>query len=413
MSLREEADYYTWRELEGRLPGAGEAEVVRWAAKPGLGLERWNEPDPAVRLILKLWPEPGAVPERLLLLNAGVGGALLGVWAWRRDAKIRELWLADDHGVAVEAIRRTLELNGLFGGRVRVVHGDAYDGLRGRPSSFDAAVVRLPKGKERARRLVDLALWALRPEGWLLIAGPKRGGVRGAIAHAVARLGEAALAAEVYGGGWRAARFTKPQDVQLERPEAGFVVRTGRACGRRWRFVVKPGVFAWEGLDPGTALLLEALCRELRPQDEVLDLGCGSGLVGLVAAHKAVEGRVVLVDVSAAALECARRTLQLYSIPCPRVEVRYSDVISAVEGERFDVVATYPPAHQGWAVDREVAEQFIVDAGQVLKPGPGGRLYVVGAAGLPVKRWLRAHYGEGRVETLEDVGSHQLYRVRV
>ncbi len=45
------------------------------------------------------------------------------------------------------------------------------------------------------------------------------------------------------------------------------------------------GVFSWERLDTGTRLLLDAM--EVHAGERVLDLGCGYGVLGLVAARLA------------------------------------------------------------------------------------------------------------------------------
>jgi 16S rRNA (guanine1207-N2)-methyltransferase len=385
--MRGTEDYYIWREFEGELAG----EPIHWAGKPSL--EHWDSIDPSVQLLARVL-ELGPC-DRVLDLNCSAGW--LGVLAARRTTE--EILLASDHGLAVEATKRTLKLNGL-NGRVQVIHGDALDRLE--PQSFDAACLVIPKGKEVARRLVRLSAWALRPGGKLYIAGPKRGGIKSLIAYVKELFGGIEL--ETYGGGCRAAMAVRPADLELEPPGDDFVLREAKARGRIWCFYTRPGMFAWEGLDEGTRLLLEVL--ELSPYDHVLDLGCGSGLIGAVTAHEADEGRIVLVDVSASALEAARRTLRLYKLPCERVEVRYSDIIDAVRDEKFDVVVTYPPVHQGWGTEREVALQFVRDAPKVLKSG--GRLYVVSAAGLPYRRLLRELFGS--VEVLADTGSHQVYR---
>jgi 16S rRNA (guanine1207-N2)-methyltransferase len=102
-------------------------------------------------------------------------------------------------------------------------------------------------------------------------------------------------------------------------------------------------------------------------------LGCGSGVVGLVAAKRAIRGRVYLADSSAIAVEAARRTLALNGVS--NAEVHLSDGAAALRDVRFDLVATNPPFHQGRSTDYNVAHQFIRDAAAVLKRR--GRLYVV------------------------------------
>ncbi|MER3469286.1 MAG: 16S rRNA methyltransferase, partial [Thermoflexus sp.] len=194
----------------------------------------------------------------------------------------------------------------------------------------------------------------------------------------------------------------RPADLALDPPGDDFVEREATVRGRTWRFVTRPGLFSWSALDEGTRRLIEHM--EIGPRDHVLDLGCGYGIVGVVAGHEAREGRVVMVDISASALEASRRTLSLYALP--HCEVRLSDVIDGVRGEWFDVVVTNPPIHQGFGVEREVAMQFVHDAVHVLRPG--GRLYLVGAVVLPYRAIIERVFGN--VEVLFDDRHYRVYR---
>lgn len=65
-------------------------------------------------------------------------------------------------------------------------------------------------------------------------------------------------------------------------------------------FVVPPDVYP-----PNPLGLAEIVRDEVREHDRVLDMGTGSGVNGIVAAARSRE--VVAVDVSPAAVECARR----------------------------------------------------------------------------------------------------------
>lgn len=76
-----------------------------------------------------------------------------------------------------------------------------------------------------------------------------------------------------------------------------------------------------------------ARVRELPGRPQLLDLGCGSGVVGLLAwVHGA---RVVATDIDPRAVAAARDN-ELY-------DVRQGDLFEAVRGERFDVVCFNPP----------------------------------------------------------------------
>ncbi len=144
------------------------------------------------------------------------------------------------------------------------------------------------------------------------------------------------------------------------------VVRA-RLRGRQWEFVTDRGVFARGGVDRGTRLLAEAV--RIEPTDHVLDLGCGYGPLGLVAAALAPAGRAVLVDINARAVELARENARRHGLD--NVEVLQGDGCAPVAGCQFDVVVTNPPIRAGRATWR----RLVREAWTVLRPG--GRFYFV------------------------------------
>jgi len=345
--------YHTWQTLEATLAG----ESIRWAGKPGL--ETWDALRPSARLIAKELSDTGP-GQRVLDLRCGAG--VCGALAARRGASVT---LCDDSLVAVEAARRTLALNGVNG---QVVHGNDVAG------SFDWVLLDAPRGREWVRHLLTLAAQALRPGGRLLLAGPNRGGIKGFIEDAREIVGPCEvvhvkashrLAAAEKQAGQVGAGFPHP-DLPYSPEVCEATVR-----GQTVRFVTQPGVFSRGELDAGTCALIETMV--IQPGEAVLDLGCGCGVVGAVAAQ--MGGQVVCVDSSAAALQATRATLELNGV-LERTQVLASDCASAVRDRRFDVIATNPPFHQGLGVEYDVARQFVRDAAHVLVEG-GGRLYLV------------------------------------
>ena len=97
-------------------------------------------------------------------------------------------------------------------------------------------------------------------------------------------------------------------------------------------------------------LLGAAVLAEVRDGDRVLDMGTGSGVNAILAASKATE--VVAVDVNPRAVEAARRNAVRNGV-ADRVEVRHSDVFSAVDGQ-FDLVIFDPPFR--WFAARDLLE---------------------------------------------------------
>jgi SAM-dependent methyltransferase len=91
------------------------------------------------------------------------------------------------------------------------------------------------------------------------------------------------------------------------------------------------------GLTPPTRALASLTVR--RPVERALDLGTGSAVLAILAAHHAQ--RAVGVDVNPRALAFAELNAALNG--CENVEWRRGDWLAAVEGETFDLVVCNPP----------------------------------------------------------------------
>lgn len=137
--------------------------------------------------------------------------------------------------------------------------------------------------------------------------------------------------------------------------------------GREWTFVTDRGVFSRSHVDAGTRLLVEAM--RVAPADHVLDVGCGYGPVGLVAASLVSHGRVVLIDVNTRAVELAAQNARVNDLR--NVEVLQGDGCGPVAGRFFDVAVANPPIRAGKATLR----RLVRDIWQHLRPG--GRFYFV------------------------------------
>ncbi len=174
--------------------------------------------------------------------------------------------------------------------------------------------------------------------------------------------------------------------------------------GMTFHFSTDTSVFSRDRVDFGSVLLIEAM--EIDPQDTVLDLGCGYGPIGLVAARLAPEGRVYLVDVNERAVALARHNLAENGIA--NAEVLVSDGLEAVRGITFDKVVTNPPIRAGKAVIyRHVDEAF-----EALRPG--GSLWVViqRKQGAPsMKRKLQERFGNV-LDVERKAGYHVLKAVK-
>ena len=131
-------------------------------------------------------------------------------------------------------------------------------------------------------------------------------------------------------------------------------------------FQTDAGVFSKGEVDTGTRLLLEALPEEMT--GDILDLGCGWGVIGITVKRKWPETRVMMADVNTRALELSRENAKRNRAGVTCVE---SDGMAALTGKTFDAVITNPPIRAG----KQVIYRMFADAAKSLKPG--GALYLV------------------------------------
>ncbi len=158
---------------------------------------------------------------------------------------------------------------------------------------------------------------------------------------------------------------------------------------RNYRLLSYPGVFAYRRLDPGSALLMESLATAPVAGD-LLDFGCGTGVIGIAAADRDGVGRVNLIDSNALAVAAAEHN----SAAHPRLTVFPSDGYSAVTG-RYDHILSNPPFHQGVRQVLAVTERMIGQAPEHLRPG--GELRFVANRHLPYVATAKRHFASVRI----------------
>ena len=136
--------------------------------------------------------------------------------------------------------------------------------------------------------------------------------------------------------------------------------------GIRLYFQTDAGVFSKGEVDTGTDLLLKALPEEMG--GEILDLGCGWGVIGISVARKWPDAKVTMADINQRALALSRENAKRNRAEGICAE---SDGRAAFEGRQFDAVSTNPPIRAG----KQVIYRMFADAAKCLKPG--GALYLV------------------------------------
>ena len=252
---------------------------------------------------------------------------------------------------------------------------DAYlDNPPARP--FDSVLLVLPKGRKVARRWLLQSHQCLGENGLLYLVGTNDEGVQSVAKDAADLFGSADMLG--YKQGARLYRAEKKNSVVRLHD---WTHQPGIAPGtwnefqvdmRGFSFTIHtlPGVFSFDHLDEGTQMLLE--CMQVPSNGKVLDIGCGCGIIGILAAHLGA-GHVDLADDHLLSVSSALENLKINGISSARVYA--SDLYVNLPDVKYDAIFSNPPFHSGKEVNYQITNALI--AGGYAKLKPGGSLVIV------------------------------------
>jgi 16S rRNA (guanine1207-N2)-methyltransferase len=123
--------------------------------------------------------------------------------------------------------------------------------------------------------------------------------------------------------------------------------------GIELRLETAPSLFSPRAVDSGTLAMLSRV--EFGPDDKVLDLGCGYGVVGLVAAKLIRPERVWLVDKDPLAAQVAAANLAANGAAGATVVL--SDGFREFTETGFDKILCNPPYQADFAVPKSFIEK--------------------------------------------------------
>lgn len=132
-------------------------------------------------------------------------------------------------------------------------------------------------------------------------------------------------------------------------------------------FETSPDCFSPNYIDKGTLAMLSFV--EFNPSDKILDLGCGYGIVGILAAKFCNPYNVYLTDINKTSIQYAKCNAILNKVE--NINILQSNAYENLNESGFDLILSNPPYH----TDFSVAKTFIEKGFNRLLLG--GRLYMV------------------------------------
>ncbi|RRJ83239.1 methyltransferase [Aestuariirhabdus litorea] len=152
-------------------------------------------------------------------------------------------------------------------------------------------------------------------------------------------------------------------------------------------------LFSLDQLDIGSRFFLPHIPAGEHPL-QIADLGCGNGLLGLVAARRNPAARLLFRDESALAVACAEHNWRHNRGDDPRARFEQGDCLQGVEPASLDLILCNPPFHQQHAVGDQIAQRMFRQAHRSLRVG--GELRIVGNRHLGYHQQLKRLFGNCR-----------------
>ncbi|MCK5665173.1 MAG: class I SAM-dependent methyltransferase, partial [Thiotrichaceae bacterium] len=149
-------------------------------------------------------------------------------------------------------------------------------------------------------------------------------------------------------------------------------------------------VFSHQRLDIGTRFFLENLPQNEKYQ-QVVDLGCGNGIVGLIFAAKNPGAELHFVDESFMAVASAQQNFS-HAFKSRSAMFQAGDALTDFSANTLDLVLCNPPFHQQNTIASHIAKRMFKQAKNKLRSG--GELWVIGNRHLGYQVSLKKYFAK-------------------
>ncbi|MCP4188018.1 MAG: methyltransferase [Gammaproteobacteria bacterium] len=289
--------------------------------------------------------------------------------------------MVNDSFLAEQALSKNLIFNGYAPDLV-----DFNTGIDLPRHEFDLILIKIPK----SIALLEHQLYSLRSsigfETRVIAAGMTR-----SIHSSTLELFETILGPTTTSLAWKKARLIHVmRDQSLNQGQSPFPDCFVVEAGREFTICNHANLFSRKGLDNGSRLLIENIPISEHYQ-KIVDLGCGNGILGLIAASLNPQAGLLFTDESYSAIASAQLNFKAAYTGNREADFRVTDCLQGVDENSIDLVLNNPPFHQQHSLGDTIAWQMFVEARRVLKTG--GELWLVGNRHLAYHAKLKKIFG--------------------
>jgi 23S rRNA (guanine1835-N2)-methyltransferase len=241
---------------------------------------------------------------------------------------------------------------------------------------FDLILLKIPKLKRYYHLLLANAGRLLADNGTLIVSGM----LKHTFADAFDILSDYFRETDKYRHHKKSLMFSAKQSLETVPDLAKTSYKANGA-----QFESLANVYGAESPDLGGLFLLENLPKQLSGQ--LLDLGCGNGLLGICLKRRHPELAITFSDDSYMAVESAKNNWQTNIDEKDSATFRLDYGLQNYQGPKFEHIVCNPPFHQDYLVSEHIARQLIRDAARHINQG--GKIYLVANSHLNYHQYLK------------------------
>jgi 16S rRNA (guanine1207-N2)-methyltransferase len=344
----------------------------RLERRPSIARQNLRAWDAADEYLLRELAEQQTKLQNLLIVNDSFGALSVALHEFKPQ-NWSDSWLAH------QACRENLHRNNLRENAVSFLQS-----LQSPPSPLDVVLIKIPKTLALLEYQLLVLKPLLKPESKILLAGMTR-----AMPSSLWKFLE-----RIIGPTQTRPALKKAKLIQLQRDTSlPDVENPYPLCWplEQSEFTIcnHANVFSRERLDIGARFMLQHL-PQTQGAGEIIDLGCGNGVLGLMAAAQNLQASVYFVDESYMAVESARLNCRQLKHPPGRLHFHTTDGLTGFDDDSADLILCNPPFHQQQAIGDFIALSMFRHAARVLRED--GELWVIGNRHLGYHKKLKKDF---------------------
>jgi len=337
--------------------GQGEFELNRLPKRPLELLRAWDAADEYLLNMLAEDMKPSA-DNRILIFNDSFGALAVALSSFKPQA-------VSDSYLSQHATQLNLVANGLPKHSVKLIN--SLEPLKG---IFDLVLIKVPRTLALLEEQLVRLHPHLMPTTQIILAGMIK-----TLPPSIWKMLERLVGPTTTALAKKKARliFASP-DPELAVPISPYPV-CYRLEGTNYLISNHANVFSRDSLDIGTRFFIQHLPARLDAVD-IIDLGCGNGLLGLMAAERNPAATIHFVDESFMAVASAKENFYRAFGQERKATFRVGDGLTDFEPNSADLILCNPPFHQHNTVSDQIAISMFKQSRKVLKKG--GELWIIG-----------------------------------